>query len=336
MLLPVEIASEKLVLFRDQQGAPVALRDRCAHRFAPLSKGRLEADGLRCMYHGLKFASNGACIEIPGQDMPAAPPCVRAFPVVARHDWLWIWMGEPALADEALIPEGMPLAHPDWASRGGYLDYAANYMLINDNLLDFSHLSFVHAGSFGAGEGWAQTQPSITPLPRGVRVSRWVEDQPRSNSRPDIAVTRVDHWSTYDYLVPGVLLSYAHTYPVGVAKQYPEGQPPAEVAPVYSVVTAQAVTPIDEGRTRYFFSRGVARHEADDARLNKIMDVTKQAFEEDRQMIEAQQKVLRLAGGEKMFVTAADRALIMFRRTHERLLKAEGQAPASSVRPASG
>lgn len=324
-LTPVSIAGTELVLFRDTHGKAVALRDRCAHRFAPLSRGRIEDGALRCMYHGLKFAPDGSCIEIPGQDTIPPGVCVRSFPVVEKDDWIWVWMGEPELADEALVPAGVPLDDPDWASRYGFIDYEADYMLINDNLLDFSHLSFVHAASFGAGQGWATTRPTVTPLPRGVRVERWVEDQPRSNSRPDLPPERIDHWSHYDYLAPGVLRSIAHTYPVGTARLYPAGYPPVEVVPMSSTITAQAVTPIDERRCRYFFSRGMPRAQATGERLEKVMEVTYQAFAEDRDMIEAQQHILERSAGDRMFVTTADKALVLFRRTMSRLLKAEQQ-----------
>jgi phenylpropionate dioxygenase-like ring-hydroxylating dioxygenase large terminal subunit len=322
-LLPVTIAGTDLVLFRDAAGRGVALRDRCPHRFAPLSSGRVENGALRCMYHGLKFAADGSCIEIPGQEIIPSNACVRSYPLVERDDWVWVWLGEPELADPDLIPAGVPLDHPEWASRYGYLDYEASYTLINDNLLDFSHLSFVHAASFGSGPGWASTRPVLTALPRGVRVERWVEDQPRSNSRPDLPPERIDHWSHYDYLVPGVMRSIAHTYPRGTAANHPNGYPPAEVVPISSTITAQAVTPIDEHRCRYFFSRGMLRGDATDERLDRTMEVTQLAFAEDRAMIEAQQKIVEKSGGDHMFVTSADKALLLFRRTMNRLLKAE-------------
>jgi len=172
------IASERVVLFRTSHGL-VALEDRCVHRLAPLSLGRCEGDTLRCMYHGLRFSADGACVEIPGQERIPDTARVKSYPVVERHSWAWIWIGEAA-ANEALIPEAVGLDHPDWALKsGGHLDYAASYTLINDNLLDFSHLSFVHSNSFGAGPEWAASRPVVTALDRGVRVSRWM---PRSAS----------------------------------------------------------------------------------------------------------------------------------------------------------
>src|SRR5438552_3769362 len=98
------ILGDPIVLYRKRDGGIVALENRCCHRLAPLSRGRKEGDDLRCMYHGLKFAPSGKCIEVPQQDIIPSTALVRSYPVVEQDCWVWIWMGEPALADRALIP----------------------------------------------------------------------------------------------------------------------------------------------------------------------------------------------------------------------------------------
>ena len=98
-LISRTLINEPVALYRAQDGAIVGLADRCCHRLAPLSLGRIEGDDLRCMYHGLKFNRSGACIEIPGQDMIPATACVKSYPAVSRHSWIWVWMGDPARAD---------------------------------------------------------------------------------------------------------------------------------------------------------------------------------------------------------------------------------------------
>src|SRR6476469_5544250 len=125
---------QPLVLYATSDGI-VALEDRCPHRFAPLSLGRLEGDALRCMYHGLKFAPDGRCIEIPGQKLIPQSACVRRYPVSVRGDWVWVWMGEAAAADPAAIPPSLALDDPGYWLKAGHLDYAAHYLLIDDNLL---------------------------------------------------------------------------------------------------------------------------------------------------------------------------------------------------------
>ena len=102
--LGVQILGESIVLWRNDQGRIAALQDRCVHRLAPLSLGRCEGDKLRCMYHGLLYNASGAVTEIPGQDVIPPQAKVRPYPVVDRHSWIWVWMGEASAADETLIP----------------------------------------------------------------------------------------------------------------------------------------------------------------------------------------------------------------------------------------
>jgi phenylpropionate dioxygenase-like ring-hydroxylating dioxygenase large terminal subunit len=141
-LLGRTIANVPLVLWRDSAGKVIALEDRCCHRGAKLSMGRKEQGGdcIRCMYHGLVFNRSGQCVSAPAQSHIPPQAKVRSFPVVETHRWISIWMGEPALADPTGIPDTQWLDHPQWRSLDGYLHYDVNYLLIADNLLDFSHL----------------------------------------------------------------------------------------------------------------------------------------------------------------------------------------------------
>ena len=102
-------------------------------------------------------------------------------------------MGDPALADEALIPPAVGLSDPDYILGHGHLDYAAEAQLINDNLLDFSHLSYVHANSFGAGPEFAESLPKLEPLERGVRFSRWMVDTHGQSTRKSAGPDRQLH-----------------------------------------------------------------------------------------------------------------------------------------------
>src|SRR6218665_1966719 len=95
------IINVPLVIWRTAQGEVVALDDRCCHRGAPLSKGRREGDSVRCMYHGLRFDASGQCVEAPAQARMPPTLKVRGYPIVERHSWIWVWMGDPARADEA-------------------------------------------------------------------------------------------------------------------------------------------------------------------------------------------------------------------------------------------
>ena len=118
----LSIANEPLLLYRTSAGEIVVLEDRCCHRQAPLSRGRREGDDIRCMYHGLKFDASGRCIEIPGQESIPERARVRRFPAMDLHSWVWVWMGDAALADPALVPGAVGLDDPAWSLRGGRHD----------------------------------------------------------------------------------------------------------------------------------------------------------------------------------------------------------------------
>jgi phenylpropionate dioxygenase-like ring-hydroxylating dioxygenase large terminal subunit len=137
------VIGEPLLLFRTQDGAITALEDRCCHRHAPLSKGRKEGDCVRCGYHGMVFNAQGVCVEVPGLDTVPPKARVRHYPVVLKSRWVFVWMGDAALADETQLPDNFSCDHPDWRNIPGYMHYDTPYLLICDNLLDFSHLSYV-------------------------------------------------------------------------------------------------------------------------------------------------------------------------------------------------
>jgi phenylpropionate dioxygenase-like ring-hydroxylating dioxygenase large terminal subunit len=168
------ILERPIVLYRGESGKIVALDDRCCHRAAPLSMGRIEGDDIRCMYHGMKFDPAGKCIQIPGQDMIPPKLGVRSYPVVERYDLIWIWTGDAEKADPDLIVDYPPLADPKWRGLPGYMHYRANWLLIVDNLSDFAHLAFVHTHTLGGSEEYAyKTKPvAIEKLDDGFRVER--------------------------------------------------------------------------------------------------------------------------------------------------------------------
>ncbi|MFM5949361.1 MAG: Rieske 2Fe-2S domain-containing protein [Novosphingobium sp.] len=317
----VRLLGEPVVIWRNESGALTALEDRCVHRLAALSLGQCEGANLRCMYHGLLYDPAGRVIEIPGQDKIPPKARVRAFPVAERHDWVWVWPGDPALADQALIPPAVGLSEPDWILGHGQLDYAAEARLINDNLLDFSHLTYVHAQSFGAGDQFAKHQPRIEPLPRGVRVSRWFESPPNTPRNP--TGESIDVWQSYDFLIPGVLLMWSANYPAGTAAQLGDAAPEMADAIGGLNFTSQAVTPTGERTARYFFSWGPHCDHGDAAMRDGMMTIAGQAFSEDRTMIEAQQCILDLTPDPQIMPTAHDRAVTLYNRLVDKLVREE-------------
>jgi vanillate O-demethylase monooxygenase subunit len=318
----ITILGEPVVIYRSETGRLVALEDRCVHRLAPLSLGRCEGDRLRCMYHGLLFDPDGKVAEIPGQDLVPAKARVKSYPVAEKHSWIWVWMGDPGRADDALIPPAIGFEDPDYILGRGQLDYDACAEIIHDNLCDFSHLSYVHANSFGATEDWARTRPRITPLERGVRFERWVPSQGGLRSRAGVTV---DAWSSYDYLVPGILLMRGASYPEGTAKKLGMGPPPDLEGAVSVTFTSQAVTAMTEKTARYFFSWGPHCDHGDEKLRDTLMGVAQLAFAEDKTMIEAQQRVIDTTPDPRVMPTSADKGVTLYQRLVEKLAREEAR-----------
>jgi phenylpropionate dioxygenase-like ring-hydroxylating dioxygenase large terminal subunit len=320
------IANVPLVLYR-QGRAVVAMEDRCAHRAAPLSRGRLEDGGIRCLYHGVKYSHRGDCIEVPGQTGTPRAACVRTFAAIERHSWLWVWMGDPAVADPALIPNAIGLDDEHWELVGGDIDYAAHYELLNDNLTDFSHVSYVHADSFGATEEFARTRPHVETLDRGVRIWRWLLEGYRSDSFAETrgATAAFESFETYDYLVPGVMLLHMVLCPEGTAARFSHGIPDfGQFEPITERFSCQAVTPLTERSSRYFYSSGPRRGalpagSETDERYRRSM----QAFIEDRDMIEAQQRIIDFDPQRPQVLLPTDLAPAKFRAVLRALAEKE-------------
>lgn len=330
-LLAVRILGEPIVLWRNQSGEITALEDRCVHRLAPLSLGRCEGERLRCMYHGLLYDRSGVVVEIPGQDIIPTQARVRAYPAIEKHSWIWIWMGDPRALDETLIPAAVGLDHPDYILGSGQLDYAAEARLINDNLLDFSHLSYIHANSFGATEQWARERPKVTPIPHGVRIERWITGHAASAMRA--STTPVDRYSRYEFLLPGILLMTGGAFPVGTATQLNGDGPDLEQALDGVTFTSQAVTPTSEKASRYFFSWGPHRKHGTESMRDTLMSIAGKAFAEDRTIIEAQQQVIDLTPNPRIMPTSADRAITSFNQLVAKRIREEAESAAPALKP---
>jgi vanillate O-demethylase monooxygenase subunit len=330
-----------ILLYRDSTGAIVALEDRCCHRGAPLSAGRREGDCVRCMYHGLKFDSSGQCVEAPAQDRIPHQARVRKFPVVERHRWVWIWMGDAGRADPALIPDTQWLDHPDWRSQDGYIHYDVNYLLICDNLLDFSHLPFVHPGTLGGSADYAAARPQVERIEGGVRITRWAIDTeaPAFAKAVKTWPGKVDRWNIYNFTIPAVLLMDSGMAPTGTGAREGSRVDAAEFR------GCQAITPETANSTHYFFAHP-HNFAIDQPEVTaSIHQAVVTAFDEDRDIITAQQNSLVLAPDFKMVPFAMDAALSQFRWVVQQRLKQEaaeealkaaqaGEQPVHIVRPA--
>ena len=141
VLFARRIANEAMVFYRAANSVR-ALADRCPHRKYPLSQGTLAGDTLTCGYHGFRFDPSGTCLSVPGQDAVPRSADVRAYPCVERHGGIWVFPGDPALADAAGIP-AVPWV-TEWWSATGMAPLKARASMLIDNLLDLSHETYLH------------------------------------------------------------------------------------------------------------------------------------------------------------------------------------------------
>ena len=143
-----KICDTDLVFYRRQDGAAVALEDACWHRLLPLSLGKLRGDQVMCGYHGLVFNSAGRCTFMPAQKTINPSAGVRSLPVAEKHRLIWIWPGDPALADPARVPDFHWNDGTDWVGEGGvFASLQCDWRLVVDNLMDLTHETYVHSDS---------------------------------------------------------------------------------------------------------------------------------------------------------------------------------------------
>jgi phenylpropionate dioxygenase-like ring-hydroxylating dioxygenase large terminal subunit len=320
----LSLLDEPVVFFRGADGKLAALEDRCCHRLAPLSQGRVEGNDLRCLYHGLKFAADGICIEMPGHTSIPKAMRVRSYPLIERYSAAFIWMGDPAMADESLLPPFIGYESPDWCMLPGRMDYDVQYELIQDNLLDLSHLAWVHRNSFGQGNpdfarAWAEAELTVSALSQGVRVQRWITNGRTPPQHQGSVGASCHSLNTFDYLLPGYLLLTTSYYSSDTELVGANRSPSNE--PFFKSFTAQAVTPLTRRKTSYFFCFGPwSKDPVAESLKQPFLDLAYLAFNEDKDMLTGQQRIIDAdpARGFKLF--DVDKAPVMYRRMVEKLL----------------
>jgi len=286
-LLSRTIIETPVALYRAESGAVVAIGDSCPHRLVPLSLGRLEGDLVECAYHGLRFDPTGACVHSPhGDGKIPVKMRVPSYPVVERHQLVWVWMGEPAHADASKIPDFSCHDDPELGFVGGMIEMSANYQLITDNLLDLTHADFVHKGILSTP---AIPRSRLETIQKGTTVyaNRWMPNDEIQPAHAHIWAGHVpgetcDQWAYMRWDAPGHML-----LDVGVTKV---GAPRTEGVFVYGT---DILTPKNATTTYYFW--GVTRsYRVDDpAAGEEWKGFVNVAFgTQDKPMLEAQQQAL--------------------------------------------
>lgn len=284
------IMEQPIVLYRTAAGAAAALEDSCPHRRLPLSLGCVVGDGLRCGYHGMMFDAQGRCVDIPGQDRIPPAARVRAYPLVERWNLLWIWLGDPALADPATIIDVPHFAEAGWAvNRGPAMDVACHYQYMTDNLLDPSHVSYVHASSLGNAATVGIPLETEVGANR-VIVRRWILNQ---DLAPFFA-KRVSFSGPADRLQHYEVRLPAHAVIKDIVAPAGSGAPEGRLHPdTFLIDSYNFVTPIDADSCRYYWFQ-VRNYAAADTRESAALtEDFIAAFEEDLVVLAAVHKGLK-------------------------------------------
>src|ERR1700730_7972237 len=285
------LLNEPIVLYRDGNDAPVALEDRWPLRRLPLSMGKLVEDGLlQCHYHGLRFDPTGKCVRIPGQKLIPSGAQARSYPTVERYRWVWIWMGDPALANPDTIPDYHFLSSPDWGAKGVCFHVKANWQLIVDNLLDLTHLAFVHETTIGNSAVAENAEVKVKRAPNNVVVTRWMIDKPAPPTYVKAGgfKTNVDRWQIIDFVPPAFLRLSVGATPTGT------GAPEGRFVDGINMRNLNAITPETESTTHYFWAQAHDFDVKNSALTEMIFEQVKTAFLEDVEVFEAQQRVIEM------------------------------------------
>jgi phenylpropionate dioxygenase-like ring-hydroxylating dioxygenase large terminal subunit len=313
------ILGEGVAIFRDTSGTYAALADSCPHRNVPLSMGRVHGDTIECAYHGLVFDCSGACVSGTGVERAPRGTSVRSYPIEARYGLLWIWMGDAERANPADIFEAEHWGDPAWGSTSGDdMVISCNYLLITDNLLDPSHVAWVHPGSF-AGDGSEDTPLQVTVADDGVTVWRWMMDAPAAPFyAPYLQFDgNCDRKQQYEVRYPSNALIKAYFSPAGTGG---EGEP---LHPQTFIMDSfNFLTPVDETTTRYFWfqMRNVA---PDDAEVSQRFAASvRGAFEEDKVILQASQRGMSRSATANINLRT-DSGGIRFRHRLSQLIAAE-------------
>lgn len=274
------ILDEPIALFRDRDGGVGAVEDRCPHRFAPLSAGKVDDQGvLVCGYHGLGFDRTGACARNPYGAVLRAMR-IGSRPLVERDGILWIWMGEPEHADPRMIPDfsWLERAPVTAKSYGEILSGGGGYELYVDNIMDLSHTDYLHADTLGQG-GVVFNKPKVST------GDDWIEVVWQSrNAEPP---------AFYPRMIPDLpelvdLTLRVRWFPAAAMRLDSEirydGMPGEDC---HRATAAHIFTPESADRTHYFYAMARNFAEQDEALNRMIAEARTRIFEtEDKPMVE--------------------------------------------------
>jgi phenylpropionate dioxygenase-like ring-hydroxylating dioxygenase large terminal subunit len=313
------ICGVPMVFYRKLDRTLVAMRDACPHRLLPLSKGIREGDSLRCAYHGLKLGPDGVAEEMPLKNEAVNKRiCAETFATHERYRFVWVWIGDKAKADPALIPDLWPCEAPGWTFDGDYYHVACDFRLMIDNLMDLTHETWVHANSIGQEE---ILEAPIETVVDGetVYVRRWM---PHVEAPPfwHAALAQdgpVDRWQVCQFNLPSSVM-----IDVGVAPAGSGATLDSHDQGVRGMVI-DFMTPETEDSHHYFW--GMARNfEVNDAGFTARFKAQQgQVFAEDKVVLEAQQQAIKANAGMRLNAYSIDQGGVRSRQLITRSIKAK-------------
>jgi phenylpropionate dioxygenase-like ring-hydroxylating dioxygenase large terminal subunit len=312
------ILDEPVVFYRTEAGAPVALEGRCAHRQFPLGEGALVGDNIQCPYHGFTYATDGRCVRVPSQDRAPQNCAIKSYPTVEKWRWIWIWMGDPALADPALIPnhDDMGLTDPEFAAVEVYHEeIEARHQLLHDNLLDLSHVAFLHGSTLGGGsEATAIASYPQSKGPNWLRSDRLI----RKTQVPPHFAHYLGRGGECDRYMP--MFFYMPALHVGMDDYRVPAKDETSIGESFGkLLVHHAVTPARRNTTHYFFA--TARNFAKDAEAEMVAAFNA-VIREDSWGLAAVERMLRALGDRipPDFNARADTQQLLGRRLMEQLI----------------
>ena len=318
---------QPVVLYRTADGKAVALEDRCVHRNVPLSHGTVRADGtLQCRYHGLVYDRAGACVHIPEQTRVPPDAKVKCYPLVERNEWVWVWMGDPAEADPARIPNYRWFDRTGWKAKTARLHVKCDYRLIVDNLLNMAHLPFVHPHTIGSEGVVKDAKVTVKRDGRTVRLSRQMHDiePPPTYKTAGGFEGNVNRWQTIDFIPPAFF--EFDTGVIEAGHDIPDTSDPDALrgnVRMLSRHTMHGVVPETAATSHYYVGFSYDPAELKDDVAMFLFDSVYKTFLEDVELLELQQTNMALMPGARTIDIVSDTAGLQAARIIEELEKDE-------------
>ena len=331
-LMPRTLCNQKLVLFRKTDGQVAVLEDACWHRLLPLSMGHLNGDEVTCGYHGLVYNAQGRCTHMPSQETLNPSACVRSYPVVERHRFVWVWPGDPAKADPALVPDLHWNDDPAWAGDGKLITVKCDYRLVVDNLMDLTHETFVHGSSIGQ-RAVAEAPFVATHGDRTATVTRWMENiDPPPFWAAQIKQGRgyegkVDRWQIIRFEAPCTVVIDVGVAEAGTGAVPPGGNQgdPAQSDRSRGVngYVLNTITPETDGTCHYFWAFARNYCLGEQRLTHQLREGVAGIFREDELILEAQQQAIDEHPDHVFYNLNIDAGAMWARRVIDRMIASE-------------